>query len=251
MTTSTKKLAPLFAIALSACQPAKAPVHDTFTKVNRASVNIASLNYGDTTTPTKTGDDYGWAQFSGNIGDSIDVLVHSTDGCDAVAFLLDANNAIVAMSDDGDATTTDAHIVATLPSDGTYYIAYRDFAFTGGTFTVTLKGDGVFTCHRDAECTAVKKAGCCDNGTLAAVRADRIDDYDTLYACSDSAPICSHVYVQDTRVAQCSNASHKCEMVNPADIRCGGFVANPHQCASGWQCQISPPAPDVSGHCVQ
>ena len=250
----TRKLIPFVAlIAVAGCRPAatKTAVHDTFTKVGgKADSVIATLQYGAKTQPQKTRGDYGWYKFDGNTGDTVDVWVRSTDG-DAVAFILDGNDDVVAMNDDADYTTTDSHVTATLPADGSYFIAYREYSFAPATFTVELQGSGVFTCKLDGDCVAVPKAGCCDNGYLQAVRADRVDDYKVLYACSDSAPVCSHLYVQDTRVAECSNSTHKCEMIAPADIQCGGFTINAHHCAAGWQCQFTPPGGDIPGHCVQ
>ena len=239
--------------AIVGCRPAstKVAVHDTFTKVGgKADSAIATLNYGAKTQPQKTRGDYGWYQFNGNVGDSVDVWVRSPDG-DAVGFILDGTDAVVAINDDADYTTTDSHVVTTLPADGVYYIAYREYSFAPASFTLELNGSGVFTCKADADCVAVAKAGCCDNGYLAAVRSDRVDDYKSLYACTDAAPICSHLYVQDARLAECSNLTGKCEMVSPADIQCGGFVRNSHQCATGWQCQFTPPGGDLPGHCVQ
>lgn len=250
----TRKLFPLVAlVAVVGCRPAatKTAVHDTFTKVSgKADSAIATLLYGTKTPPQKTRGDYGWFRFAGNIGDTVDVWVRSHDG-DAVGFILDSTDAVVAMNDDADATTTDSHVSATLPADGTYYLAFREYSFAPATFTIELNGSGVFTCKSDGDCIAVAQAGCCDNGYKAAVRSDRVEDYKVLYACADSMPVCSHLYVQDARVAECSNVTRKCEMVNPADIRCGGNLMNAHHCADGWHCQFSPPGGDIPGHCVQ
>jgi hypothetical protein len=125
--------------ALAACRPAaKAPVHDTFTKVGTADA-IAPLAYGATTKSVKTRGDYGWFRFDGRAGDTVDVTVRSNKG-DAVAFVLDGNDDVIAVNDDADALTSDSHVVTTLPADGTYYIAFREYSFAPATFTVELHG---------------------------------------------------------------------------------------------------------------
>jgi hypothetical protein len=135
-----RKLCMLLAVgALTACRPAaKAPVHDTFTKVGKADA-IAPLSYGATTKSVKTRGDYGWFRFDGKAGDAVDVTVRSPNG-DAVAFVLDGNDDVIAVNDDADALTSDAHVVATLPADGTYYIAFREYSFAPAMFTVALEG---------------------------------------------------------------------------------------------------------------
>ncbi len=135
-----RKLCMLMAVgALTACRPAaKAPVHDTFTKVGKADA-IAPLSYGATTKSVKTRGDYGWYKFDGHAGDEVDVTVRSPNG-DAVAFVLDGNDDVVAVNDDADPLTSDAHVVTTLPADGTYYVAFREYSFAPATFTVTLGG---------------------------------------------------------------------------------------------------------------
>jgi hypothetical protein len=248
-----RKLCTLFALAsLAGCHQAeKAPVHDTFTKVltsGKANLPIDTIQYGATTQPIKTTSDYAWLQFSGNIGDNVDIWVRSQDG-DAIAFLLDGDDNVLAVNDDANATTTDAHIVSTLGADGTYYIAFREYSYAPATFVVTLQGSGVFTCARDTECVAVPQAGCCHNGWNQAVNQSRVEEYGALYACTDVAPVCPTYIVQDKRVAECSNVTHKCEMIDPSQIRCGGFINNAHQCPAGWRCQLTPPG-DIAGHCI-
>ena len=128
-----RKLCMLLAVsALPACRPmVKAPVHDTFTKVGQADA-IAPLGYGATSKVVKTRGDYGWFRFDGHAGDQIAIDVKSPNG-DAVVFVLDGN-------DDADALTSDSHLVASLPADGSYYIAFREYAFAPASFTVALQG---------------------------------------------------------------------------------------------------------------
>src|ERR1700749_2201555 len=139
-----RKLCTLFAlISLAGCQQAaKAPVNDTFslgTDNASPAKTIAPITYGKTTKPIKTRGDYGWLQFQGAIGDNVDIWVRSNDG-DAVAFLLDSQDNIIAKNDDADATTTDAHLPAPLAANGTYYIAFRESFYARASFTVSLAG---------------------------------------------------------------------------------------------------------------
>lgn len=135
-----RELGMLLAVgALVACRPTvKAPVHDTFTKVGRAD-SIVALGYGATSQVVKTRGDYGWFKLDGRAGDEIAVDVKSGNG-DAVAFVLDAFDDVVGMNDDADALTSDSHLTMTIPANGTYYIAFREYSFAPAIFTVTLAG---------------------------------------------------------------------------------------------------------------
>ena len=135
-----RKLCMLLAVsALAACRPAaKAPVHDTFTKVGKADA-IAPLGYGATSKVVKTRGDYGWFKIVGHAGDAIDITVKSPNG-DAVAFVLDENDDVVAVNDDANALTSDSHLLTTLPASGTYYLAFREYSFAPASFTVALEG---------------------------------------------------------------------------------------------------------------
>ena len=134
------KLCMLLAVAvLSACRPTvKAPVHDTFTRVGQADA-ILALGYGATSKVVKTRGDYGWFKFDGRAGDDVAIDVKSPNG-DAVVFVLDGNDDVVAVNDDADALTSDSHLTTSLPADGIYYIAFREYAFAPASFTVSLSG---------------------------------------------------------------------------------------------------------------
>ena len=130
-------------VALGACRPAvKAPVHDTFTKVGQADAQVAPLRYGSVSKVVKTRGDYGWFQFAGRAGDDVEVAVRSGNG-DAVAFLLDANDDVVAANDDADDKSSDARVTTTLAADGTYYIAFREYTYAPAAFIVELNGSRV------------------------------------------------------------------------------------------------------------
>jgi hypothetical protein len=141
MTMNRKLGMLLVAVAMAACRPAvsKAPVHDTFTKVGKAEAAIAPLAYGATSAAVKTRGDYGWFRFTGRAGDDVEIAVRSPNG-DAVAFLLDGNDDVVASNDDADTNVRDAHLALTLTAGGTYYIAFREYGYAPATFTVELAG---------------------------------------------------------------------------------------------------------------
>jgi hypothetical protein len=105
-------------------------------------------------------------------------------------------------------------------------------------------------CATDADCVAVDKNGCCHNGTKEAVAAIAVDQYRASFTCPNPHPICPMIRLLDTRVPECSNVSHKCEMVKPEDIKCGGFIKNAHDCASGYHCVLSR-VPDLPGTCAK
>jgi hypothetical protein len=69
----------------------------------------------------------------------LDIWVRSSDGGDAVAWLMDASGNVLASNDDADATTYDSHVTFTLPAGGqTYYIVFRDYNYARHTFTVEV-----------------------------------------------------------------------------------------------------------------
>jgi len=67
--------------------------------------------------------------------------VRSADG-DAVAFLTDARFKSLATNDDADASTKDAHVTASLPSAGDYYLVFRERDEEPATFQVSLSTSG-------------------------------------------------------------------------------------------------------------
>jgi hypothetical protein len=82
--------------------------------------------------------------FDAKAGDAVDAWVRSSDGGDAVAWLLDAQFNVIAQNDDADENTVDAHVSAVLPANAdakvtTYYLAFRDYyGDTARSFTATL-----------------------------------------------------------------------------------------------------------------
>jgi hypothetical protein len=110
--------------------------------------------------------------------------------------------------------------------------------------------DPAFTlCAFDSDCVAIPQAGCCSNGWLAAVNVDLVASYEAANACTQQT-ICPQYVVNDTRVAQCGNASLACELVAPTSVRCGGDGVNPHSCPTGYTCVLGPDDTTV-GTCAQ
>ncbi|MGZ3408109.1 MAG: hypothetical protein ACXVAN_16780 [Polyangia bacterium] len=108
-----------------------------------------------------------------------------------------------------------------------------------------------YKCDTDADCVAVDKAGCCPNGFLVAVNKNEVKAYDDKYACTTPPAACPLFVVHDTRVAQCDFQKHSCQMIDPTQIRCGGFIAPAmqHHCPTGYECHYQG-VPDLPGSCV-
>jgi hypothetical protein len=108
-----------------------------------------------------------------------------------------------------------------------------------------------YKCDTDSDCVAIEQAGCCPNGFLVAVNATKVDAYNTKYACTNPPQFCPLFVVNDTRVAQCDFTKHQCQMLDPTQIRCGGFTApvHVHNCPDGFQCNYNGVVPDVPGTC--
>lgn len=71
-------------------------------------------------------------------GDVLDAWVRGTAGADAKAWLVDASSKTLATNDDASATTRDAHVRATVTSDGAYYLVFRDKVSAGGVLRASL-----------------------------------------------------------------------------------------------------------------
>jgi hypothetical protein len=219
-----RRLCTLFALALmttAGCDSgAKTPAHDTFSLVGGiAGENIASLGYDAPSAPiaVPNGFGYGWLRLDGHAGDALDIWVRGS--ADAVAFLLDGEDNLIAANDDAETGVSDAHLAASLGTDGTYYIAFRDYNYERATFTVSLRGAGVFSCQSDSDCVAVPRAGCCHNGYVDAVNVHQVERYTALRACTDATALCPTIQVHDSRVAVCARAVHQCELVQPGERR--------------------------------
>jgi hypothetical protein len=216
---------------------------------------VGSLSYGQTspsTAYTRT-PRYRAYKFSGNTGDEVDIWVKSNSG-DPVTFLLDNNWRIIASNDDAPGTTN-SHIKTKLPANAsaTRYIVVRDYYLDPMTFKVELKGgtaDLTAGCNVDADCVKIP-AQCCDLGAYTSVKAGNEAAYRAKLGCSEPT-ICPAVMPKPTPdMAQCNVGTHKCELVKPKDIACGGFTVNPHQCPARYSCVYPEPTHDVPGKCRQ
>jgi len=70
-------------------------------------------------------------------------------------------------------------------------------------------------CQSDADCIAVPRAGCCDNGWREAVAASQKDAYAQANACTRRRPMCPMYRVRDRRVPYCDAQAHLCTMKQP------------------------------------
>jgi hypothetical protein len=70
-------------------------------------------------------------------------------------------------------------------------------------------------CKADADCIAVPRPGCCNNGWKEAVAASQKDAYAQANACTRQHPICPMFRVRDQRVAYCEPQTHLCTMKQP------------------------------------
>ncbi len=215
------------ALVFAACTQAKTPVDDDFSALSgqddksdvfshRMKV-VGSLSYG-TASPwtryTRT-PRYRAVTFTGTGEDRVDAWVRSSDGGDAVAWLLDKNFRVLAANDDADETTYDAHLSLTLPPgpSAKHYIVWRDYDLRPADFIVQLEGAGAGpSCTLDSQCVGIA--------------------------------------IADGKVPLCNNETHVCERVAIEDIVCGGFLPpNPHQCPAGYTCVTPPLTLDAPGHC--
>ncbi len=222
---------------------------------------VGSLTYGQTSAAVsyRNPPKYRAFKFAGQKGDQVDIWVKSSNGGDAVAWLLNDSFKTVAWNDDAARSNLNSHITATLPGNTnpdivTYYIVFREYSLRAARFTVTLNGtpaaDFFGPCNRDADCTKVL-ASCCSNLSWTAVRAGAESAYHDSLSCAPH-PICPAIATRpDYGMAQCNASTHKCELVQPADIACGGHTTNPHVCPSGYQCMGNGLAVDIPGRCYK
>ena len=78
--------------------------------------------------------------FTAKKGDTVDVSVHSSNG-DAVAYLLRSSYTTVARNDDASGVTHDAHISATIKSDGQYFVAFKEAKGKSADFTISFTSE--------------------------------------------------------------------------------------------------------------
>lgn len=137
-------------VVLASCaQQPKTAVTDDFTGLDAKSDSfssrmkiVGSLDYGQTSASTRYTKTprYRAFKFAGNAGDLIDVWVRSTDGGDAVAWVLDNDFHVVGSNDDADDSTLDSHVNVALPANAsaTHYVVFRDYWTDTAHFTVDV-----------------------------------------------------------------------------------------------------------------
>jgi hypothetical protein len=229
-----------------ACDPSDSRVDENVA----AQAQTTTLSYGTSSQPISVAggpSSWGWIQFSGSRGDQVVVQVSALDG-EAVGYVVDASRKQLAYGRAAHGGGV-ARLELTLAADGVYSVAFRDFHHRRATLTVTLDGEGIFTCASDHDCVAVARAECCPTGLKAAINASAEARYYATYACGDHPNVCPIYLIVDRRVAECNRGSRRCELIDPEQIQCGGFIRDPHQCAPGWTCQRNA-IPDLPGQCI-
>lgn len=250
----------LFGTAVSACSTAepgdKEAVGEASQDISKGQLNVVgSLAYGETSKTTPyAAPRYAAFKFAANEGDEVDIWVKSKNG-DPVAWILDSDFKILALNDDASAKDTSSHIKATLPANesATHYVVVRDYYYSKMTFTVSLDGKGgdpAVGCNVDADCVRVDKT-CCALGQYTAVLASKKDAFHASLDCVEPQMCPMIMPVDDHSVAECNVQAHRCELVKPKDIACGGFMLNSHSCPDGYRCQLPVGIADVPGKCVQ
>ncbi len=192
--------------------------------------------------------------FAAKANDKASIDVKSSDG-DAVTWLIDSKDKIIGFNDDANRNTFNSHIDATIATAGTYRIVVREYAYTKATFTasLTIKSAApvdMYACSVDADCVKVEK-GCCSYLGNIAVNTSSTAAYKATLGCS-TPQICPMIMVRpDYSAALCNTGTKKCELVQPANIACGGRTINPHACPDNYLCMGDTQMVDATGKCMQ
>ncbi len=116
---------------------------DAELRVPSASEIVGDITYGETKAVAYTEvPTFRAFRLAGTEGDVVDLWVRSTSGGDARAWVLRQDGKTLARNDDADATTSDAHVVVTLPRNETYFLVLRDANDEENDFQVSLAGGG-------------------------------------------------------------------------------------------------------------
>ena len=182
---------------------------------------VGDLQYGQTSDKIEYTNKppYVALYFDGHTGDVVDVKINSING-QAMAALTDSHYKPIVSS-------FGSHVTAVLtpgaePYPNRYFIVIQEERRRPATFTVALQQVGAnataaqldyLSCNVDSDCVAVPQAGCCSNGSKAAVNKGKIDSYRAANVCKIKNVMCPQVIIDDRRAAQCNRTSHQCEMV--------------------------------------
>jgi hypothetical protein len=215
---------------------------------------VGSLTYGETsaTIAYKNPAKFRAFKFAGDAGDHIVVDVRSTNGGDAMAWVLDDSFNTIASNDDASTGNVDSHIDVTLPAhpSRTHYILFRDYGYKARKFVVTLAGTPAVAptaCTQDSDCIKIL-GGCCHNA-YTSIHAGQEDAYQASLQCPVGRMCPLYIPNPTDEVAQCNNNTHTCELVDPLAISCGGHVRNMHSCPEGFICEGAGLAVDAPGAC--
>ena len=250
----------LLLLGACAAQTTEKPADDsesTEQDISAKKLNIVgSVDMDTTTASTKFtgGTKYAALKFSGNTGDEVDLWVKSSNG-DPVAWVLDNDFKTIAKNDDATSSDTNSHIKLKLPANAsaTHYIVVRDYWLSPMSFKVSLAGaDYTGTCNQDSDCAEVAKS-CCTNLGDTAVLGSKAASYTASLNCAEAHFCPAIVLPKSYATAECNRTSHKCEMVQPADVVCGGHTipSAQHACPAGFTCNGDALAWDGPGHCSQ
>lgn len=226
------------------------------------SKSLGEITYGATKTFYHSGyPNFRSFWFDGTSGDEVQIDV-AASGADSEIWLVDASTTVVGYNDDRSSATYDSRITAKLPKSGRFRILMQEYDYAAASFTVTLKkkssGGGstaaMLACTKDADCTAIANPACCQGWRQVAVNKSSVAAYTNQNQCAPPYPPCAPPPDPDVvgnaesqKVAQCNTTTKRCEMIHPDDIKCGGFIANPHTCPSTWIC--IEPVNDQPGDC--
>ena len=74
-------------------------------------------------------------------------------------------------------------------------------------------GPDFFSCAADADCIAVPKNACCNNGFMEAVNSKSADAYKASFTCDNRGRMCPQFRIRDTRLPHCNADAHRCELL--------------------------------------
>jgi hypothetical protein len=214
---------------------------------------VGELVYGQTSSLVTyyAPPDYRLFAFTASTGDEVEVRVSSTNGGDAIAWVVDADFEVLAMNDDASSATFDARVSLVIPphADSRHYVVFRDYGYDWAKFRVALDGTAP-GCQHDTDCEIVE-AGCCAVGDFIALPGDEVAAFEESKDCDKDAS-CPLVPIQDRGAqALCDVGTGACELVLPDDVACGGHSSNAHACPDGWSCRGDALAWDGLGECLQ
>ncbi len=94
---------------------------------------------------------------------------------------------------------------------------------------------------------------CCTNLGDTAVLGSKASAYTASLNCATPQFCPAFVGPKNYGAAECNRTTNKCEIVQPADIKCGGHTipSAQHYCPAGYSCQGPALAFDGFGSCVQ